>query len=68
MPQFSSVEYNREAETLRRKKHNRKIDAIVEKSIIGVLCDCGSDDIKQKRRGAYIILCNSCKKEYKLID
>ena len=69
MTQFSSVEeYNRAAETERRKRHNRKIDAIVENSLIGMLCDCGSGDIKQKRRGTYIVVCNSCNEEYKLID
>ncbi|WP_064967830.1 hypothetical protein [Tenacibaculum ovolyticum] len=69
MTQFSSVEeYNRAAETQRRKTHNRKIDAIVEKSLKGMLCDCGSGDLKQKRRGVYIVKCNSCQEEYKLID
>lgn len=69
MTQFSSVqEYNRAAETERRIKHNRKIDSIVEKSLIGMICDCGSKDIKQKKRGTYIVKCNSCKEEYKLID
>lgn len=69
MTQFSSAEaYNREAETQRRVQHNRKIDAIVENSLKGMLCDCGSKDINQKRRGTYIVKCNSCSEEYKLID
>lgn len=69
MAQFSSVEkYNRAAETQRRINHNRKIDAIVKKSLKGMLCDCGSGDMKQKKRGTYIVVCNSCTEEYKLID
>lgn len=69
MTQFSNVEeYNREAETQRRINHNRKIDAIVENSLKGMLCDCGSGDMKQKRRGTYIVVCNSCTEEYKLTD
>lgn len=69
MTQFSSVEeYNRTAETQRRISHNRKIDAIVEKSLKDMLCDCGSGDMKQKKRGTYIVICNSCNEEYKLID
>jgi ribosomal protein L13 len=69
MTQFSSVEeYNRDAETQKRLKQNRKIDAIVEKSLKGMLCDCGSGDVKQKKRGTYIVVCKSCTEEYKLID
>lgn len=69
MAQFSSVEeYNRAAETQRRINHNRKIDAIVEKSLKGMLCDCGSREMKQLRRGSYIVKCNSCNEQYKLID
>jgi hypothetical protein len=67
MTQFSSVEeYNRSALTERRLKQNRKIDAIVENSLKGTLCDCGSENINQKKRGTYIVLCNSCKTEYKI--
>lgn len=67
MTQFTNVEaYNREAETKRRISHNRKIDAIVDKSLKGMLCDCGSGDMKQKRRGSYIVVCNFCDTEYRL--
>ena len=69
MPQFPNYgKYNREAETQRRINHNRKIDAIVEKSLKVMICDCGSRDLKQKRRGTYIVVCNSCNEEYKLVD
>lgn len=69
MTQFQSFEeYNRAAETERRKKHNRKIDSIVEKSLKGMLCECGSSELKQKKRGTYIVKCPSCNEEYKLID
>lgn len=68
MTQFPNVEeYNRAAETERRKKHNRKIDSIVEKSLKGLLCKCGSGDLKQKRRGVYIVKCRTCQEEFKLI-
>lgn len=69
MDQFSSVEeYDREAETQRRIKHNRKIDAIVKLSLEHTSCNCGSNDMKQIRRGSYIVKCNSCNEEYKLND
>lgn len=68
MSQFSGVEeYNREAETQRRIKHNRKIDAIVKISLENTSCNCGSNDMKQIRRGSYIVKCNSCNEQYKLV-
>jgi hypothetical protein len=42
MSQSSSVEvYNREAETKRRIKHNRKIGAIIKLSLVTKSCNCG---------------------------
>lgn len=60
--------YNRAAVTERRLKQNRKIDAIVKASIVDVKCDCGSQSLKQKKRGSYIIKCEDCNEEYKLTD
>lgn len=69
MTQYANVqEYNRAAETERRILHNRKIDAIVENSLKGMVCDCGSGNMKQKKRGTYIVICNSCGEGYKLIN
>lgn len=68
MAQYSSeIEYNRAAETERRIAHNRKIDAIVKKSLEAINCECGSS-LKQKKRGSYIVICIDCKEEFKLID
>ncbi|KKN78929.1 hypothetical protein LCGC14_0345500 [marine sediment metagenome] len=67
MTQFSSgEEYNREAETLRRVKHNRKIDAIVKLSLENIFCNCGSNSMIQFRRGSYIVKCNACNEKYRL--
>lgn len=67
MAQFSSVEeYNREAETQRRVKHNRKIDAIVRLTLENMSCNCSSNDMNQIRRGSYIVKCNACNEKYRL--
>ncbi len=67
MSQSSSVEvYNREAETKRRVKHNRKIDAIVKLSLVTKSCNCGSNNLKQIRKGSYIVKCIICNAKHRL--
>ena len=67
MSQTSNVEVcNREAETKRRVEHNRKIDAIVKLSLVGKSCKCGSNNLKQNRKGSYIVRCINCNSKHRL--
>lgn len=69
MSQYSNYEeYLKAIKKKIRLKHNREIDAVVKESIIDMICDCGAKEMKQVKRGTYIIECKTCKAKYKLID